>query len=167
MTIYKQIIKDLEKVLNKFDTLYTEKKIADYQEKKEAIINWWKNPTKLEGSRDKFDYCRIDWEDLYRVAGGKTLAEKLKGISSQMATDIAIKDAQAIINARNAKMAKKLEQSEITKIIDNNIEVNSDGFNGSFLVDTNKGRKWVRINTIIAGGYNIQALHYRTLVKVA
>lgn len=161
MTIYKQIIKDLEKVLNKFDTLYTEKKIADYQEKKEAIINWWKNPTKLQGSN------RIDWNDLHRVAGGKTLAEKLKGISSQMTIDIAIKDAQAVINARNAKMAKKLEQSEITKIVDNNIEVNSDGFNGSFLVDTNKGRKWVRINTIIAGGYNIQALHYRTLVKVA
>ena len=161
MTIYKQIIKDLEKVLNKFDILYTEKKIADYQEKKEAIINWWKSPTKLQSSN------RIDWDDLHRVAGGKTLAEKLKGISSQMTTDIAIKDAQAVINARNAKMAKKLEQSEINKIIDNNIEVNSDGFNGSFLVDTNKGRKWVRINTIIAGGYNIQALHYRTLVKVA
>ena len=165
MTVYKQIIKDLESVLHQFDTLYTRKKIAHYQEKKEAIINWWKNPTRLEGSRNKFH--RVDWEDLYRVAGGKTLAEKLKGISSDMAVDIALKDAQAIINARNAKMAKKLEQSEITKIIDNNIEVNSDGFNGSFLVDTNKGRKWVRINTIIAGGYNIQALHYRTLVKVA
>lgn len=165
MTIYKQIIKDLESVLHQFDTLYTRKKIADYKEKREAIMNWWKNPTRLEGSRNKFH--RIDWEDLYKVAGGKTLAEKLKGISSDMAVDIALKDAQSIINARNAKMAKKLEQSEITKIIDKNIEVNSDGFNGSFSVDTNKGRKLVRINTIIAGGYNIQALHYRTLVKVA
>ena len=165
MTVYKQIIKDLESVLHQFDTIYTSKKIADYKEKREAISNWWKNPTRLEGSRNIFH--RIDWEDLYKVAGGKTLAEKLKGISSDMAVDIALKDAQAVINTRNAKMAKKLEQSEITKIVDNNIEVNSDGFNGSFLVDTNKGRKWVRINTIIAGGYNIQALHYRTLVKVA
>jgi len=165
MTIYKQIIKDLESVLHQFDTQYTRKKIADYKEKRQAIMNWWKNPTRLEGSRNKFH--RLDWEDLYKVAGGKTLAEKLKGISSDMAVDIALKDAQSIINARNAKMAKKLEQSEITKIIDKNIEVNSDGFNGSFSVETNKGRKWVRINTIIAGGYNIQALHYRTLVKVA
>jgi hypothetical protein len=84
-----------------------------------------------------------------------------------MAIDLAIKDAKAVIQARNTKMARKLEQSEITKIIDNNIEVNSDGFNGTFQVETNKGRKWVRIHTIIAGGYNIQALHYRTLVKVA
>jgi len=161
MTIYKQIIKDLEKVLNKFDTLYTEKKIADYEEKREAIKNWWKAPKTIQGTR------YLDYDDLHRLAGGKTLAEKLKFISSNMAVDFALKDAQAVINARNAKMAKKLEQSEITKIVDNNIEVNSDGFNGSFLVDTNKGRKWVRINTIIAGGYNIQALHYRTLVKVA
>ena len=153
MTIYKQIIKDLEKVFNKFDILYKEKKIADYLEKKEAIKKWWQNPT--------------NWEDLHRIAGGKTLAEKLNGINDDMAINMAIKDAKAVIQARNAKMAKKLEQSEITNIVDNNIEVNSDGFNGTFQVDTNKGRKWVRIHTIIAGGYNIQALHYRTLVKVA
>lgn len=165
MTIYKQIIKDLEKVFNKFDILYKEKKIADYLEKKEAIKKWWQNPTTLEGSKNKFHL--VDWEDLHRIAGGKTLAEKLNGINDDMAIDMAIKDAKAVIKARNAKMAKKLEQSEITNIVDNNIEVNSDGFNGTFQVDTNKGRKWVRIHTIIAGGYNIQALHYRTLVKVA
>lgn len=159
MTIYKQIIKDLENVLNKFDTLYTEKKIADYQEKREAIKKWWQNQTTLQGS--------ANWGDLHRIAGGKTLAEKLYGINSDMTVQMAIKDAQGVIKARNAKMAKKLEQSEITNIVDNNIEVNSDGFNGTFQVDTNKGRKWVRIHTIIAGGYNIQALHYRTLVKVA
>jgi len=161
MTVYKKIIKDLESVLHQFDTEYTRKKIIDYKEKREAINNWWKAPKKIEGTR------YTDWEDLYRVAGGKTLSKNLYGISSVMAVDFALKDAQAIINARNAKMAKKLEQSEITKIIDKNIEVNSDGFNGSFSVETNKGRKLVRINTIIAGGYNIQALHYRTLVKVA
>ena len=80
MTTYKEIIKNLEEAFSKFDTLYTEKKIADYQEKQEAISNWWKNPTKLE-ARSKFDRFAIDWDDLYRVAGGKTLAEKLKGIN--------------------------------------------------------------------------------------
>jgi len=158
MQTYNEIIKSLEEVFTKFDAIYTEKQIAYYLEKKEEIMKFWKDNYSIRKG--------ICWGSLYNVAGGKGMHEKLYGINVKMAKDLAVKDAQAVIKARNSKIANKLEEAGITKVLNSNIEVSSDGFNGYYVVETNNGQKAIRIDTIIAGGYNIQRLHYRTLVKV-
>jgi hypothetical protein len=54
----------------------------------------------------------------------------------------------------------------VVEVISEEFYRTADGFNGEFVVDTNAGRKTVTVNTVYAGGYNIQCLHLRVLVKV-
>ena len=69
------------------------------------------------------------------------------------------KNCKATANKRNASIAKKLEKAEVTGSA---VVRTEDGFNGVFNINTKK----VTIETVYAGGYNIQCLHLRVLVKI-
>jgi hypothetical protein len=88
------------------------------------------------------------------------------GRSIEDAIEVGRKDAESVIKSRNVKIAKKLVEADITEVTDYQFARTADGFHGVFAVETSRGTKVVRIETILAGGYNIQCLHYRTLVKI-
>lgn len=72
------------------------------------------------------------------------------------------KNSLALIARRDAQIIKALNKVGITEIPEFELQETSDGIEGSFTVAGHK----VTIRTILAGGYNIQRLHMRTLVRV-
>jgi hypothetical protein len=106
------------------------------------------------------------YDRLYAVAGGKTWYNIFNGRNAKMIEEIMEKNCKMTAEKRNAKIASKLEKAGVTEVLSSDFSDTHDGFNGYFGVETNKGKKTVEVETIYAGGYNIQCLHLRVLVRV-
>jgi hypothetical protein len=100
---------------------------------------------------------------LHATAGGKTWCSILERSDWESFVE---KNCKAIAEKRNANIARKLAAANVTAVLSSKVEYTNDGFNGTFSVETDKGNKLVTIQTIYAGGYNIQCFHQRTLVRV-
>jgi len=103
---------------------------------------------------------------LFNIAGGKTWYNVFDGNTAEAIANFVTKNNAAIVAKRNAMIVKKLTAAGVTEVISEEFAYSRDGFDGVFKVNTDNGVKRVSINTIRAGGYNIQCLHLRVLVKV-
>ena len=112
--------------------------------------------------RDQWKY----YGRLHAIAGGKTWYNVFDGRSASMIEEFIEKNCAATVAKRNATIAAKLEKAGVTEAVSEQFTYTKDGFDGVFVVNTDAGTKRVKINTIRAGGYNIQCLHLRVLVSV-
>lgn len=103
---------------------------------------------------------------LFNVAGGKTWYNVFNGRSMNAILEFVEKNCAATIEKRNFKIAKKLIENGVETLGSGEYSKTADGLNGVWRVETDKGLRVVIIETIIAGGYNVQCMHQRTLVKV-
>ena len=119
---------------------------------------------------DEYDAIRRDAHKLYAkmfdICGGKTWYAVFNGTGSAYVSEFMTKNCAATAKKRNASITAKLVKAGVTEVVSENYTYTNDGFNGVFIVNTNAGSKRVTIDTIYAGGYNIQCLHLRVLVKV-
>lgn len=119
---------------------------------------------------DEYKNLRSDqwalYDKLFAMAGGKTWYSVLNGRNDAGVIEVMDKNTDATIKKRNASIAVKLTKAGVTNVVSSEFTHSNDGFNGVYVVDTNSGKKKVTIDTVYAGGYNIQCLHLRVLVKI-
>lgn len=108
----------------------------------------------------------VYYAEMFAVAGSKSAYKMLYENSPETIATMLTTQSMAKAEARNVKIAEKLNKAGVETCSDADIVYNSDGFQGSYKVQTNVGEKFVTIDVIIAGGWNVQCAHYRCLVKV-
>ncbi|HEX8551798.1 MAG TPA: hypothetical protein VF681_09610 [Abditibacteriaceae bacterium] len=157
MNAAQKIIAALEVAFASYDAEAVEKDI-DWAMGRVAAIKALQDSWSRENNGGK----RVQWNyaQLFAVAGGKTWYNVFQGRNGAMIEEFMRKNAAARIERRNASIAKKI--GEVEGEVTGEIVYTRDGFDGIYKV----GGKAVYINTIRAGGYNIQCAHYRVLVKV-
>ena len=159
-----KIMNKLEEIFAPMDAKVLEASKQWAKERQNAIYDFQKSEEYKELKGAQNTWKRYD--HLFAIAGGKTWYKIFTSYGGESLEEFITKNCAKIAANRNAKIAAKLQKSGVTEVISESFTNTNDGFNGVFIVNTDGGQKRVTIDTVYAGGYNIQCLHLRVLVKV-
>lgn len=159
MKTLKNLISEINEALSKFDEQIIESDVEAMRKASERVQAYKKEARESGESKDQWKY----YDKLFALAGGKGNFHLIQYGFNKDVEEKVRKLSKDKIESRNAKIAAKLMKLGEDSVIESGEMIYSnDGFNGVFKV----GDKKVIIETIYAGGYNVQCLHLRCLVKI-
>lgn len=166
------MLQQVEQIFTAFDAEFTAKQIEWARGRVAAIKEYRASDAYRTGGRGGSidDRLRADYakeEKLHNLAGGKTWYNLFYGRNWDMIEPLVVKNCEATFANRNARIVTKLEKAGATEVTNLDGAMGTGGINGWFSIKTDAGLRRVAIETIAAGGYNIQCLHARVLVNVS
>lgn len=157
------IMQSLNEVFAPMDAEVLASSLVWIEERKAALAAYLASDEANEMRRK--DYWGF-YNRRFAICGGKTWHAVISENGAEGRAAFMRKNCAATAEKRNASIAAKLAKAGVTDVVETTYTRTSDGFDGTFVVQTDAGRKTVTVNTIRAGGYNIQCLHLRVLTRV-
>lgn len=156
-----ELLEQINRALADYDARALKSAVDSIQPRRDAVAAVRARRHEFVGAYASNDYAVA----LINAAGGKTWKALLEFGDAELIRRIEKIEA-AKVESRNANIVLKISRLEISAVEAGDAIYSNDGFTGVWRLETDNGPHIVKIQVVGAGGYNVQAWHYRCLCDV-